>query len=157
MLRQNVPLADHTFSVSGTNSLTISGSQIFTLTNLDFNVGVMKVVDPTFGLSGSGPTLDLYLQTSDDGGVTFYDLAHVQMGTQATLGGAIFARFGALKAAPAFIGTVPSLTLGANKVSDLPLLGRTMRVVYTYASANGAQVGSSNLTVQLYLVDQDIR
>ena len=138
MLRQNVPLADHTFSISGTSSATISGSQIFTLTNLDFNVAVAKVTDTTFGAGGSAPTLDLYLQTSDDAGTTFYDLVHFQVGTVATLSSALFARFGAMKAGPAFIGTVPTSTLGANKVSDLPILGRTMRIIYTYGTTNGA-------------------
>ena len=135
------------FTATGT-----SGSNTFTLQNLDFNVIVAKLNDTT--LAGTSPTLDVYLQTSDDGGVTFYDLAHfVQLTGTSGTANAYFAKIGDLKGSGGYIGTSVSLTLGAGKVSGLPLLGYTMKAVWTY----GGTIGSSNMTLTLSAVDEDIR
>lgn len=143
MLRQNSPTADHSFAATGTSSSTV-----FTLANFDFNCMVAKLYDTT--LAGTSPTLDVYLQTSDDGGVTFYDLAHfTQLTTTVTLQNAYFAQVE--KGITGYIGQPKNINIAAASVSGLPLLSRTMKAVYTY----GGTIGSSNMSLQLYLTDQD--
>lgn len=133
------------------NELTgVSGSQAFTIGTFDFNLLVAKLEAAT--LSGTSPTLDVYVQTSDDGGVTFYDLIHFAQVTAAiTNANALFAQVE--KGIQGYIGTASTLTLAAAKVSGLPLLGNTMKVVYTY----GGTIGTANATLTLTAIDQDLR
>lgn len=129
----------------------VSGSTIFTLGTFDFNTIVAKWYATAF--SGTTPTLDIYVQNSDDGGVTFYDLIHFTQGTTTyTLANAWFAdiRTGGTTG---YVGQPKSSNIAAGTVSGLPIVGNTFRVVYTY----GGTIGTANVTLQLTATDQDYR
>ena len=145
MLRQNYPQ-----SVFNLSEITgVSGSQIFTIIPTDFNVLVGKLYN--VGFAGTSPTLDVYLQTQDPTTGTFFDVVHFAQETGAvTEANAVFASFGK----PVnYVGVPGQSHIGAGTVSGLPLLSRTMKVVYTY----GGTVGTSTATLSIEAVDQDYK
>jgi hypothetical protein len=144
MLRQNYP--QNIFSL--TEVTGVSGSVIFTIIPCDWSVAVGKLTATT--LSGTSPTLDMYLQTQDPTTGTFHDVAHfTQLGASLSDQNANFVSFGK---PTGFIGTAPTLGLAAGAVSGLPLLSRTMKANWVY----GGTVGTANVTLTLAAVDQDI-
>lgn len=147
MLKQNAPLAVATI----TDTTGTTGSTSFVLQNTDFNVLVAKLKAAT--LSGTSPTLDVYIQTSDDGGTTWYDVVHfTQLTAAVTNQNAYYATLGVTKGA-AYVGQPESQHISAGTVSSLPLLGRLVNVAYVY----GGTVGTANMTCTIYAVDQDYR
>jgi len=152
MLKQNAPVAVATFTDT---SAGVSGTQVVVLQNTDFNVLVGKLV--VTALSGSSPTLDLFLQTSDDGGTTWYDVVRFAQANGAiTKQNALFAKFGDLKGSSAYVGQPESQHISAGTVSGLPLLGKSLQCVYTYAIGGGtATVGTAAWTLQILQPDQD--
>ena len=100
MIRQNAPAAIHTT----TDTTGVTGSEVWTLTALDFN-GLLVRYTPTF-TGGTSPTCDVVIQSSPDGGTTFYDIAHMTQGTSTlTVGNAFLAVIGNLQPTNSYIGT----------------------------------------------------
>lgn len=92
----------------------------------DFNGLVAKLT--VANVSGTSPTLDLYLQTSDDGGTTWYDVWRATQITANTTN-PHWAAVGSQDSSRA-IATVGSKTISANSVG-VPLLSNVVRVAYT--------------------------
>lgn len=153
------------------------------------NVGATSVVSKTFNIpqdtdnivvkmskasiTGSTPTVDVYLQTSDDGGTTFYDVLHLP-----TIVGTTIANAGALWGSAPVIGagmrstaspvastasgttqvSVLSVTgnasvrgLAAGTVSGLPILGIQNRIQISYG---GTITTNDDLLVQVKVNSQ---
>ncbi|MDE2233384.1 MAG: hypothetical protein KGJ90_04720 [Patescibacteria group bacterium] len=148
MLKQNAPIAIATI----TDSTGTTGSASFVIENSDANVFVGKLTST--GLNGTSPTLDVYIQTTDDGGTTWYDMVHFTQLTGAIANqNAYFAKFGDLKGSSAYVGQPESKHISAASVSSLPLLGRLVNVQYVY----GGTVSTAAFTLQIYQADQDYR
>jgi len=151
MIKQSRPTAVATITDT---SAGVNGSQTFVLQNNDFNVLVAKL--KISALTGSSPTVDIWGQTTDDGGTTFYDVFRLTGTGTMTLANAQFARIGDLKSDSKYIGAATSLSLASNSVSGLPILEKLMRVVWEYAVAGGtATVGTASWTLELLQADQD--
>ena len=144
MLRQNS--SQNIFSL--TEVTGVSGSVIFPIIPCDWSVAVAKLYNA--GFAGTSPTLDVYLQTQDPQTGTFFDVAHFAQETGAvTEANAVFVSFGKPQG---YVGVPGQSHIAAGTVSGLPLLSRTMKVVYTY----GGTVGTSTATLSIDAVDQDI-
>ncbi len=148
MLRQNYP--DTLFTLQETTG--VSGSQPFTLGVFDFNTLTAKLYVPTF-VSGSSPTLDVYLQTQDPSSGSYRDLVHFPQVTGTVSETVAF--FSNIGKPNGYVGSVPTVGLAAGTASSLPLLSRGMRVVYNYGGTN--IVGSPTATLTLMAIDQDIK
>lgn len=133
--------------------------------NIPQDTDNITVKIPVASINGTNPTADVYLQTSDDGGTTYYDVLHLPTVT------------GTVANANALWGSAPVITMGirssaapvasaaggttqtsilqitgnasvrglaAGAVSGLPILGLQNRVQISYggtiAANNGLQV-----------------
>ena len=148
MIRQNAPQ-----SVFSLNELTgVTGSVTFTLIPTDWNTLVAKLYATT--LSGTSPTLDLYIQTQDPQTATFIDVVHfTQLTTSVTEPNAYFAKFGDQKSSALYVGQPKQQNISVGSISGLPLLSRTAKVIYVY----GGTVGTANVTLGIEAVDQDYK
>jgi hypothetical protein len=145
MIRENYP----TTLISINDTTGTSGSPIYTLGVVDFSTIIAKVYATS--MSGTSPTLDVYLQTQDPSTASWFDLVHfAQIVGTVTEANALFAAIGK---GNGYLGTAPSVSLAAGKASSIPLLSRAIRVVYTY----GGTIGTVNATISLSAVDQDYR
>lgn len=146
------------YNDSGNTGATSVVSQTFFIPQDTDNI-IVKV--PVASINGTNPTADVYLQTSDDGGTTYYDVLHLPTIT------------GTIANAGAFWGSAPVVTMGirstqsgvssliqtsvlsvtgnasirglaAGQVSGLPILGQINRIQIAYggtiAANNGLQV-----------------
>ncbi len=151
---------DYTDTGLGASSVT---SKTFTIPQDADNI-VLKV--PVASISGTSPAFDIFLQTSDDGGTTWYDQARLPQITGTTIANA-----GALWASVPVIGmgirttqgpqvsvlgggpgsSILSITgnasvrgLAAGSVSGLPVLGPLgriqMSIAGTIATNDGVQI-----------------
>lgn len=150
------------YNDSGNVGATSVVSKTFMIPQDTDNV-IVKV--PVASIAGTNPTADVYLQTSDDGGTTFYDVLRLPTitGTIANAGAywgsapvsGIGIRSSSSPTASTASGTtqvsVLSVTgnasvrgLGAGQVSGLPILGQFGRVQISYGGTltanNGMQV-----------------
>lgn len=132
---------------------TASVDYTFTFPNYDFDGIVGKLVAQTF--TGSPATMDVYVQTSDDNGTTFYDVAHfVQLIQTITNANAYFLTI------PVNIGDGKAITspgsgsISANSVNGLPLLSPVGRVHVVWANATGTS--AVNSTVSLMVNNQSV-
>jgi hypothetical protein len=136
-----------------------SGSVTYdTILPQDLQSLVVKVwTGATF--SGTSPTCDVYVQTSDDGGTTWYDCAHHTQITTAVSNA--LAKFCVVPAAGAglntdlgkgYTGSVASSTIGASSISGLPLLSQLVRIAIKYGGTIGT---NSGINVNLLVPDQD--
>ena len=150
MRKSDKPTAVATF----TDATGVTGSQTQVIVSNDFNQLVAMLTSSAF--SGSAPTLDVVLQTSADGGTTFYDLVHFdQMNGTVTNTNAYFARFADLKSSSLYIGQgAKSGSLAAGHVSGLPLLSNTLKCIFTYGGTISA---TPSVTLQILQADQDYR
>ncbi len=116
-----------------------------------------------------GTGLSVVLQTTDDGGTTYYDLAQTSIvsaagnasaewlsvpvngaGVRTTCGSGSIPSIGgqAVASINGTIGTAESLTLGQKSVSGLPILSQQMRAqVVIDADVTSAASNSSDITV----------
>ena len=94
--------------------------------------------------TGGAPTLDIYLQTSIDGGVTFYDIAHTQYTTSQTTRIISIAGDAAGSASPV---TATDGTLTGETVRQGPW-GDQFRLKLVFAA--GASTGSYTLAAKLF-------
>ena len=127
-------------------------------TNYDFNLPqdcdsvAVKIYTSTF--TGTNPTLDVYVQTTDDGGTTWYDLAHSpQLVAAVTKQNAnwIFVSNAGHKIANSVSG---ASTLGAGVTSGVPILSQFMRVAVIIG---GTQVANAGTEIRVYAANQSAR
>jgi len=168
MIRQNAPAPIHSsvdngttgLGFNGTSAVTtgVTGSEIWTISSPDFNSLLVRMYGgfAATTTATATSTITATIQTSYDGGTTFYDVAKLGtiLGTTTvTLGNAILAKIGSLKGSASYIGTTAIAgTLAVGNVKDVPL-GSTMRTILTFAGT----AGSANCTVDFIPVDQDFR
>lgn len=130
--------------------------------NYNFNVDtdisnlVMKMSVGTF--SGTSPTADVYLQTTDDGGTTWYDLAHfAQVTTAITNANALFMTIpvdGCSSRTNGYTGASAAASLGASTVAGIPLLSNFVRLSIVYGGTIGTNAG---ITVTVLETSQSTR
>lgn len=107
---------------------------------------VVKVYTGTF--TGTNPTLDVYFQTTDDGGTTWYDVAHFPQFTAA-----VSKTQANWITIPVTMNTktVPSTagcsTLAASLVSPIPLLSKECNIAVKYG---GTQLANGGVEVRVY-------
>jgi len=146
MLRQNYPQT----LIAITEATGVTGSLVTTITPTDWNVAVGKLY--ATGFTGTSPTLDLYVQTQDPTTGTFFDVVHyAQITGTITEQNALFASFGKPQL---YIGAPESSHISAGTVSGLPLLSRTVKVVYTYG---GTFATNPTVYFTMGAVDQDYK
>lgn len=124
------------------------------VTNYDFllpqdtdNV-VVKLYTGTF--TGTNPTLDVYVQTTDDGGATWYDMGHFPQSVAAVSKSAaqwaFFSTLGGPKrtqgASVLDIGNATSSSIGVGQYTGLPLLGQLMRIAVKIGGTQVANAGT---------------
>lgn len=136
------------YNDSGNVGATSVVSKTFTIPQDSDNI-VLKV--PLASVNGTAPVVDIYLQTSDDGGTTFYDVAH--LGLPSTVTSSVLAVTNAKalfvanssQAVNASVISAPSIRgLAVNTASGLPMLGTIGQVQIAYSGTittnNGVQV-----------------
>ncbi len=154
MIKQNAPAAIHTT----TDATGVTGSEVWTLTSLDFNSLLVRVYGGFAATTNATATssVSATIQTSPDGGTTFYDVCQTGsiVGTaNVAVGSAVMAVVGVEKGASSYLGTtVIAAKLGAATVGHMPLF-RTMKTIFTYVGTQG----TANLTVDFLPTDQDYR
>ena len=121
------PLQQYAALASTALTATAAGAA-FTLPYTDFDSLVLSL--NVTAASGTTPTMDMYLQTTTDGGTTWFDVVHFAQVT-AALTNPSFAVVPAGDAAR-YVGAVGSKTIAASTMG-LPLLSNTMRIAYTIA------------------------
>lgn len=117
-----------TLDDAGTSSIATGTSGAFTLPQDTDNV-VLKL---TASIIGGG--VSAFLQTTDDGGTTYYDVAR----TSVISAGTDWITVPVAPAAAA-VGSANASTLALGSASGLPILSQHGRVVLSYATA-----GTSN-------------
>lgn len=137
------------YSDAGTSSIATGTAKTFKLPQDTDNV-VLKL---TASILGGG--VSAFLQTSDDGGSTWYDTGRtsvISAGTQwlsVPVVGAGIAT-GVNKSASIIstaIGSANASTVGIQQMTGLPILGQTGRVVLSYSAA-----GTSNVTSRVQVM-----
>lgn len=138
-----------------TSTATTTDSQTVILPQDTDNI-VVKLTATT--LDGTNPTCDAYIQTSDDGGTTWYDMGNVGQITGAVVNqnarwGFFSVNSSAKRTQGASVldmGAAAASTIGSSAYTGLPLLGRNLRV---YLKFGGTQL-STNVTVKVYANSQ---
>lgn len=151
------------YNDAGNTGATSVVSQTFFVPQ-DSTTIVVKV--PVASINGTNPTYDVYLQTTDDGGSTWYDIAHLPTITGTTIANAgalwgvanvdglgVRTTFGpqvsVLGGGPGssiltITGNASMRGLAAGAISGLPIMGPLNRVQLsiggTIAANNGVQV-----------------
>ena len=135
------PLQQYVLMSSAVLTATGNGTAV-TLPFTDFDSALVGL--SISASSGTTPTLDMYLQTTTDGGTTWFDVYHWTQQTTTTTNPA-FVSVSCTDALRA-VGTVGSKTIGANALG-VPLLSPTMRLAYTLTGTTP----SFTTTVTLYV------
>lgn len=118
--------------------------------------GIMvKVTAAAF--TGTSPTCDIYIQTSDDGGTTWYDCANVGQVTAAIVNQN--ARFqyipvngNSMRGLANLVGSVAASTTAAGMTTGLPIMGQYNRIFLKYG---GTQLANSGITVKVTATTQE--
>lgn len=136
---------------------TLTGSDTFTLPYQDFDSVVVKMIVASLG-SGALNVFRAYIQTTDDGGTTWYD--NVAFGTISTTiasAAALFAIIPVNVGSAAYIGNITNSALGGyvGGISNLPILSRTLRLVWNYGSMT--DTAQANWTVTISANNQSPR
>lgn len=118
--------------VASASRLTSSNSGAVQLTDFDFDSLTFKL-NVTVA-SGSAPTLDVYIQTSDDGGSTWKDSARFAQVAAATTN-PHYASVPASVGAGVVHGAIGDATISASTVG-VPLLDRIVRAKWVIAAAS---------------------
>lgn len=137
-------------ATSGTDSQTVILPQ-------DVDNVTVKLTADTF--TGTNPTCDVYIQTSDDGGTTWYDMGNLGQVTAAIVNQnarwGFFSTLGGPKrtqgASVLDIGAAAASTAGVQSYTGLPIMGRALRVFLKYG---GTQLANSGITVKVYTNQQ---
>lgn len=141
------------YSDAGTSSIATGTIKTFQLPQDTDNV-VLKLVS---SITGGG--VSATLQTTDDGGSTWYDVGRTSIVSDATNANAQWISAPVIGAGigtavvqttasvyTATIGSAASSTLGQNRMSGLPILSQLGRVVLGYTSPGTA---NTNVVVQV--------
>lgn len=130
------------YADTGTSSVATGTIKTFQVTQDTDNV----VVKLTASVIGGG--VSCYLQTSDDGGTTYYDVGRTSVisnGTQWLSAGTLSAGLGATSTSVigttfvnGAIGSATASTVGIKQMTGLPILGIQNRVVLSYSAAGTA-------------------
>jgi hypothetical protein len=138
---------------SGVNTYTFKIPQ-------DTNSIVVRCYSSTF--TGTSPTCDVYVQTTEDEGTTWRDCAHFKQITGAgTIAQAEFAPIAVMGSSPGritgnaangWIGSVQASMLGASQLSGLPLLSTHARLTFKYG---GTQLATGGVKVDVFATGQD--
>lgn len=142
-------------SVTDTNT-SGTANYLFTIPQDAQSIVVRLKTGATF--TGTSPTLDCYIQTTEDGGTTWRDCVNMGQLTAAVNNDS--ARFQVIPVAGAgggrglgaFIGSVQASTTATNVVTGLPLLSTTGRVFLKYG---GTQLTNTNVLVDIFVNSQD--
>lgn len=140
------------YNDSGNVGATSIVSKTFVLPQ-DTDSVIMKV--PVTSISGTAPVVDVFLQTSDDGGSTWYDCANIRP-TSTVISSVLFVNnatamfagvpviVGGGRSNSSVTGNTSASSLGANQYSGLPIMGTVGRVSIKYSGTittnNGMQV-----------------
>jgi len=109
---------------------------------------VVKMSVGTF--TGTSPTADVYIQTTDDGGTTWYDMAHfAQVTTAITNANALWVTIpvdgtsavSSSTTSNGYTGAAAAASISASKVSGLPVLSTLCRVSIVYGGTVGVNAG----------------
>lgn len=147
------------YNDSGNTGATSVVSQTFTIPQ-DTDTIVVKV--PVASINGTNPVADIYLQTTDDGGTTYYDILRLPQVTGTTIAnaGALWgvANVNGLgfrstqsglssliqTSVLSVTGNASVRSLGSGQSSGLPIMGPLNRIQISYAGTiaanNGVQV-----------------
>lgn len=139
-------------SITDTNTSGVTNYDFFIPQDTD-DVVVKLYTGATF--TGTNPTLDVYVQTTDDGGATWYDVCHFPQLTAAALKAAAYWAFasavGQAKrtqgASWLDIGVATSSSTGVAQYTGLPLMSTFMRIAIKYG---GTQVANTGVEVRVY-------
>jgi hypothetical protein len=97
--------------------------------------------------TGTNPTLDVYFQTTDDGGTTWYDVAHFAQFTAAiSKQQANWITIPVNMNTKTVPSTAGSSTLAVGLVSPIPLLSRECNIIIKYG---GTQVANTGVEVRV--------
>ena len=102
----------------------------FDLPFQDFDTLLVKAYMPV--LTGSGAGVSFFLQTSDDGFTTGYDLGCITFATTVTTALAKFLTIPVNGGDGKYIGAGSASALADNSVSYLPLMSKSLRVAIVY-------------------------
>lgn len=133
-----------------TNTATTGTTNYPFLVPQDIDNLVVKLYTGTF--TGTNPTLDVYVQTTDDGGTTWYDVAHFAQATAA-----ISKQLAEWITIPVNLTTktVPSTSgssqLAASLVSPIPLLSKEVNIA---VKLGGTQVANAGTEIRVYANSQ---
>lgn len=119
---------------------TTSSTTSFQIPQNDFDMVLLKLTCQA--LTGTTPTLDVYVQTTPDGGTTFRDSVHF---TQIVASGAT-EYWASVPNSDFFSGAVGDATIAAN-AQGLPLISRLVRVKYVI----GGTTPSAEFTLDCFL------
>lgn len=143
----NSPVLDYSSTVA-----TATTDSATCLLPQDTDAITVFVWAPTFGLT----TSDVYVQTSPDGGTTWFDMGDVQVTAAIVFANSRIAMYSTTGATDrsnqltnSVIGSAGASTVGANLFSGVPILGRNLRV---YFKTTGT--GASTVRVQVYVQNQ---
>lgn len=142
MLRQPV----RTFAVVANSNYIGSGnSGTIQLPEFDFNSITYKVQFP--GSSGAAPAVDFAMQTTDDGGTTWWDMFRLSLVTASTASGTAYWATVAADDNSRFIGKLVG-TIAGNTIA-LPHLSRLIRGTWVIPTGNiNIQVDAFLNTIQ---------
>jgi hypothetical protein len=124
---------------------TSSGTDAFVIDVNDFDSVLFKLDVATLS-GGTSPTIDVYFQTSLDGGSTFKDVCHFAQITAATTN-SLFAISSSVK--DAYIGAVGDASISAGSVG-IPVASKYARLKYVISGSPT----SVDFTASAILVNQ---
>jgi hypothetical protein len=115
----------------------------------DFSGLVAKFTCST--LNGTAPLLDVWVQTSDDGGTTFYDVGKFKQASETVLPGSADAEwmFIACDGGDArHVGTATKkgIAAGGGAITGLPIVGR----IYNLQSSLSGTITAANYKVEIF-------
>lgn len=130
MLRQGLKKF-RLFTLAGTTATTGVSTQFLP----EFDFGSVTFRLDTDNVSGTSPALDVYLQTSPDGGATWYDSVHFAQVTAALAAGSELWATVASAEPTKYHGAAATKSIAASAVG-IPLLDRQVRLAWTIAGTS---------------------
>jgi hypothetical protein len=136
----------------------ITNTETSGTTNYDFmlpqDCDSVSVRAYTGTFTGTSPTIDIYVQTTPDGGSTWYDMVHMTQITAAVSKSlAQWARLG-VSTQGTTTSTSGCSTLGSGLVSPLPILSQFMRIA---VKLGGTQVVNAGTVIEVFANSQSAR
>ena len=140
--------------VYGVTETTVSVGALTVNKDFDIPLDVANLTFKQYGTAMGGSTCDIYVQTTDDGGTTWYDCGHFAQFATSTItsANALFMTIpvngtGVATGGSGYIGASAATTITASRISGLPILASRVRLSFVYAGANTTNTG---IVVQVY-------